>query len=93
MLASRVLIEAPPYDDGRLRYGFTCVLGREPTGLELSTLSAYLAAQRTRYVDNAEAAAVLSPASLPEGLSPADGAAWTSVARVLLNLDEFITRE
>jgi mono/diheme cytochrome c family protein len=93
MLAARVLTEAPPYDDGRLRYGFGCVLGREPNDMELSTLSAYLAAQRARYIDSAEAAALLSPPSLPEGLSPADGAAWTSAARVLLNLDEFITRE
>jgi hypothetical protein len=28
-----------------------------------------------------------------EGLSLADYAAWTSVARMLLNLDEFITKE
>ena len=30
---------------------------------------------------------------VPRGVALAEVAAWTSVARVLLNLDEFITRE
>jgi hypothetical protein len=30
---------------------------------------------------------------LPEGSSPSDLAAWTIVSRVLLNLDETITKE
>ncbi len=92
-LAGRILREAPAYDDGRLRYGFESVLGREPLDSELAALNGYLGRQRSGFVDNAEAAAVLSPASLPAEVSPADGAAWTAVARVLLNLDEFITRE
>ena len=33
------------------------------------------------------------PPKLPEGVSPAQLAAWTAVARVLLNLDETITKE
>ena len=28
-----------------------------------------------------------------EGVEPAEAAAWVGVSRVLLNLDEFITRE
>ena len=28
-----------------------------------------------------------------EGVAPAEAAAWVGVSRVLLNLDEFITRE
>jgi hypothetical protein len=31
--------------------------------------------------------------ALPDGATPADAAAWTAVARVLLNLDETITKE
>jgi hypothetical protein len=31
--------------------------------------------------------------TLPEGTSPAKVAAWTAVSRVLLNLDETITKE
>ena len=92
-LAVRILTEAPPYDDGRLRYGFECAVGRQPTDAELAALNNYLALQRSGFVDNPEAATLLSPASLPDETPAADGAAWTAVSRVLLNLDEFITRE
>ena len=33
------------------------------------------------------------PPALPEGASPAEAAAWTIVSRVMLNLDETITKE
>ena len=39
------------------------------------------------------AAAAVAPARRPEGVSAAEAAAWTAVSRVLVNLDEFITRE
>ena len=32
-------------------------------------------------------------AKLPEGITNADAAVWTVVARVLLNLDETVTKE
>ena len=34
-----------------------------------------------------------NPPKLPEGATPTQLAAWTTVARVLLNLDETITKE
>jgi hypothetical protein len=34
-----------------------------------------------------------NPPKLPEGATPAEAAAWTALCRVLLNLDETITRE
>jgi hypothetical protein len=33
------------------------------------------------------------PPSLPEGVTAAQAAAWTAVCRVILNLDETITKE
>ena len=33
------------------------------------------------------------PPKLPDGVTPAQAAAWTALARVLLNLDETITKE
>ena len=39
-----------------------------------------------------KAAEDLFPARV-EGVPPAEAAAWVGVSRVLLNLDEFITRE
>jgi hypothetical protein len=32
-------------------------------------------------------------AAVPRGATPAQAAAWTAVARVILNLDEAITKE
>ena len=34
-----------------------------------------------------------NPPALPDGITPAQAAAWTAVGRVLLNLDETITKE
>jgi hypothetical protein len=33
------------------------------------------------------------PPMLPQGTTPAEAAAWTIVSRVMLNLDETITKE
>ncbi len=93
-LASRILTERPQADDRqRLTYAFQICLARVPEAHELSMLSAYLGRSRTAYAG--DSAAAQAAASVPRGLntSPAEAAAWTSVARVLLNLDEFITRE
>ena len=38
-------------------------------------------------------AAERSQVDVPEGVEMAEAAAWTSLARVLMNLDEFVTRE
>ena len=35
----------------------------------------------------------IAPKARPDGVSVTEAAAWTSVARVLMNVDEFITRE
>jgi hypothetical protein len=40
----------------------------------------------------AEAAKLLGGPA-PADVAPADAAAWVAVARTLLNLDEFVTRE
>lgn len=92
-LAVRILEESPEYDAGRIRHGFVCALGREPTEDESERLLRYLDQQRTGFAANAESAAAVAP-PMPGGDVPVEErAAWTTVARVLLNLDEFITRE
>jgi hypothetical protein len=74
-------------DAARVRLGFLRTLGREPSAEERDRLVAYLAKQREIFAADPESG---------EGLVGPDGGvepAWVAVASVLLNLDEFITRE
>jgi hypothetical protein len=79
-LAARLIRECQPAGPDRLSRAFLLCLGREPTSRESRALCGLLAAERSALGGGAD------PAS-------ADRAAWTAAARVLLNLDEFITRE
>lgn len=81
-LAMRVIREAPAAE--RLNYAFELALGRVPTARERERIQKYLDDQ------NAALKAGQAQALLP--LAP-EQAAWTGAARVLLNLEEFITRE
>jgi hypothetical protein len=88
-----MLVEAPTPDHERLRFGFRACLSREPTAEELVALSEYLASQRKRFSESDTSANMVAPARRPVGVNASEAAAWTAVARVLVNLDEFITRE
>jgi hypothetical protein len=61
-------------------------------------LLAFLAAQRKRiaagWLDARTIAAGSGqkPLALPDGTTPQDAAAWTLVSRILLNLDETVTK-
>jgi len=92
-LSLRILQSAPKYDTGRLRYAYAVCLAREPDDVELNRLSAFLEKQRTYYKSSKAAAQLTAPANRPASIDAVEAAAWTTVARVLLNLDEFITRE
>ena len=62
-------------------------------------LIAMLAQQKARFQANAAKPWDLAandpehPPELPMGATPADAAAWTVVSRILLNLDETLTKE
>ena len=95
-LAARVLREQPEgTDSDRLRLMFRLCLTRSPQDSELSVLVDFLSRERSRFAGTpAEAEKVAAGASslAVAGLSPIEQAAWTSAARVLLNTDEFMTR-
>lgn len=95
-LAARVLREQPEGTDGdRLRLMFRLCLTRSPQDSELSVLVDFLSRERSRFAGTpADAEKVTTGAtSLADtGLSAVEQAAWTSAARVLLNTDEFVTR-
>ena len=81
-------------DKARLRSAFRTALARDPKPAELNSLATFLATQRATY----RAAPAEAEKLLRIGLSPpttgdtAELAAWTQVARVLLNSQEVITR-
>ena len=83
----------------RLDYAFRRCLARAPADSEKSTLLELLRKQTRRFERaGADAWAVAAGDSkqhpeLPPGVKPQDLAGWTVVARVLLNLDETITKE
>ncbi len=90
-LARRVLLE-DPQPQTRLDYAFELCLGRPPQARERERLSRYLDSERTAFLTDKKSAAAMLPFDI-EGTTPDQRAAWVATSRVLLNLDEFITRE
>jgi hypothetical protein len=91
-LAERVLRQAPADDTERLRLVFRLCLARTPEPIELDRLKHLLAKERADREALPTASKDTSPACDP-AQEAKDRAAYTTVARVLMNLDEFITRE
>jgi hypothetical protein len=91
-LAVRVLREVPEPLDRRLDYGFRLCLARYPTPRERERLASYYIRQMELLQAEPESIAQLAPNLLP-GIPPVETATWAALGRVLLNLDEFITRE
>ncbi len=90
VLAARVLTESERSDAERFRYAFHLCVARSPTVQEVQRLNDLLHTELNELRLQPEA---IRAAKAPEGADPVEFAAWTTVARVLLNLDETITRE
>ena len=91
-LAVRVLQESAPGWNERLDTAFQLCLSRKPSRSERDRLASYYDEQKKLNEKDAESLKQLALNPLP-GIEPADIAAWTGLSRVLMNLDEFITRE
>jgi uncharacterized protein DUF1553/uncharacterized protein DUF1549 len=95
-LALRVWKEGGADERAKMIFGFRLCTGRRPDEYELNRLLALLRKQRERFAgDTAAAVYVSSPDlnNLSSGVDLHKLAPWTIVARVLLNLDETITRQ
>jgi mono/diheme cytochrome c family protein len=80
--------------DDRIAHAFRLCLARPPSPSEAGILAEVYETHRKLYgADPQSAADVLGGERPPDGVTAASAAAWTAVARTLLNLDEFITRE
>lgn len=97
-LALRVLREGGADDARRAEYAFFLCTSRKPTAEESQAILDLLASRRRRLAEgwlNPREIATGNPAelpSLPADTTPQDAAAWTLAARVLLNLDETISK-
>jgi hypothetical protein len=87
-------------DQARIIHAFRRCTARSPATAELETLLAFLQKQKDRFAAGPEQNAIqLATGSsegkldLPAGVAASDVAAWTAVTRVLLNLDEVVTKE
>ena len=94
-LAERVLREEPNDADKRLLRAFRHTLGRAPQSDEVVVLQKTYAQQLANFRQDSDAAKALlkvGESPLPESADPAELAAMTAVANVLLNLNETITK-
>jgi len=80
-------------DSARVEQLFRLCLTRKPDAFESSRLLKYLNLQRARFAKDTASAKQVAPMKKPKELSDAEAAAWTTLARAVMNLDEFITRE
>jgi hypothetical protein len=98
-LALRTVREGGATDTQRLAYAFRRCLARKPTERESSALIGLLNKEAQRFAQGKSNAWDLAagnpkqPPTVPPGTSGPQLAAWTTVSRVLLNLDETITKE
>ena len=91
-LAARTLREAPVEFSSRAQHAFRLVLVRAPSPKEQDWLAEYYQRQLQALEKEPAMATALAPSEVA-GATPAEAAAWTALSSVLLNLDEFITRE
>jgi mono/diheme cytochrome c family protein len=97
-LALRILREGGDADATRVNYGFQLCTSRLPTDAERNSILTFVAKERKRIADgwlSAREIATGDPAkvpSLPKSTTPQDAAVWTLTSRVLLNLDETISK-
>lgn len=94
-LARRIVREGGATPEDRARFGLRLALCRPPDDPQVNTLVALYQSERTRHAKDLSAATALATdplGPLPKGMDPAELAAWTTVANVLLNLDVVLTK-
>jgi len=95
VLAARVVKEGGAGFEDRLRYAYARTLGRTPRPDEVEVLGDLFRRHRAQFAGDPQGARRLvavgqGPAA--KDFDPVELAAWTSVARAILNLPELITR-
>ncbi len=91
-LARRALAEGGSTTDHRIRFAFRACLARPPKDDESKLLADFLERQLARFRAGMADAGKVAGVD-PKAENAAEVAAWTTLARAILNLDETITRE
>ncbi|HEX3745647.1 MAG TPA: PSD1 and planctomycete cytochrome C domain-containing protein [Bryobacteraceae bacterium] len=91
-LALRVMREGGDSFGDRLDYAFLAALGREPSTRERARMEQYFSQSKENLAQDDKAVTALFPNRL-QNVPQVEAAAWVELSRVLLNLDEFITRD
>ncbi len=95
VFASRIIQEGGESVAERINWAYQWTLSRPPVPKELEIVTNLYEKHQAEYITNVDAADALvatGEAPVIEDIEPAELAAWTSVARVILNLHETITR-
>ncbi|MFN9721550.1 MAG: PSD1 and planctomycete cytochrome C domain-containing protein [Planctomycetota bacterium] len=95
-LGERMMTEGGDSAEERLIYGFRTATARRPAPAEIAVLLGGLQEDLARFQKHPDAASrylTVGTSRSPESLDPAELAAWSLTANVLLNLDEVVTRE
>lgn len=96
VFAERILREGGADDAARIDWAWREALGRPIAPSERAVAVGLLDSHRRHYAEDVEGARRLASAGehpADGGLDPSETAAWTSVARTILNLDERIVRD
>lgn len=95
VFAMRILSEGGKSDEAQINYAFRWVASRFPEPREVVLMKALLTNHRKHFKANPDQAAKVITTGLtpaPKDVDQVELAAWTSIARTLLNLNETITR-
>ena len=94
-LARRLVREGGKTPEDRVKFGLALCLCRPPRNEQVTPLVNLYQSELARYRQDVPAATALATDPLgpiPDGMDPADLAAWTTVANILLNLDGVLTK-
>ena len=94
--AERIIVEGGATPESRIDYGYKLLLARAPSAAQkrilLSTV-ARMAADFRKDPTSARQFLQQGESAVNHGVDPAELAAWTSIASLLLNMDEAITKQ
>ncbi|HCS51006.1 MAG TPA: hypothetical protein DIW81_05345, partial [Planctomycetaceae bacterium] len=92
MLGKRIS-DSPGTWEERLQYAFQICFARNSTDSESTRIKSYFDSQKPVFIQDQKSRTTIVGQNDDDSPISSDQAAWVMVARVLINLDEFITRQ